>query len=78
MELSDPMFLRQGELSQGAAMPYYRAYILNAEDHFVSHEELVCDCDSQAVEQAKRLVDGHDVELWNGERLIIRLEHNKK
>jgi hypothetical protein len=35
---------------------------------------MVCDADAQAIEKAKRLVDGHAVELWCGERLVVRLE----
>jgi hypothetical protein len=32
--------------------------------------ELVCSNKESAKEQAEQLVDGHDVELWEGERLI--------
>jgi hypothetical protein len=31
--------------------------------------------DTEARERANRLVDGHDVELWNGARLVARLKH---
>jgi hypothetical protein len=41
--------------------------------HFVGFEALVCADDVEAIGKAKRLVDGHDVELWSGERFIIRL-----
>jgi hypothetical protein len=29
---------------------------------------------AEATEKAKRLVDGHAVELWSGERLVVRIE----
>jgi hypothetical protein len=37
-----------------------------------------CDNDADAVEWAKQLVDGHDLELWSGTRLIIRLDRKPK
>jgi hypothetical protein len=32
--------------------------------------------DSEAVIWARQLVDGHDVELWSGDRFIIKLERH--
>jgi hypothetical protein len=53
----------------------YRAYTVGRDGHFNGFEPLVCADDAVAIEKAKRLVDGHDVELWSGERLVIRLKH---
>jgi hypothetical protein len=39
---------------------------------------LNCADDAEAIAKAKPLVDGHDVELWSGERLVTRLEANTK
>jgi hypothetical protein len=39
---------------------------------------MVCADDAEAMEQARRLVDGHDVELWQHERKIARFEHKPK
>ena len=52
-------------------MPEYRAFIVGPDGHFSGFEEMVCDDDSKAIERAERLVDGHDVELWNGARLKL-------
>jgi hypothetical protein len=52
----------------------YRAYLVGIDGHFVSYEPLVCDSDDEAIAKAKRLVDGHDVELWSGPRLVVRLK----
>ena len=52
----------------------YRAYMLDEDDHIIRFEPLVCASDDEAVASAKRLVDGHDVELWAGARLVARLE----
>ena len=56
-------------------MPEYRAYKVGLDGHFFGFEPLVCANDAEATEKAKRLVDGHDVELWSGERFIVRLDH---
>jgi hypothetical protein len=57
-----------------AAMAEYRAYIVGDDGHFISFEGFICVDDSEAIDKAKRLVDGHDVELWSGARLVIRLQ----
>jgi hypothetical protein len=51
----------------------YRVYRVGADGHFVGYEPLICRDDAEAIEKAKRLVDGHDVELWSGPRLVIRI-----
>jgi len=56
-------------------MPEYRAYIVGHDGHFIGYEPLVCPDDSDAIEKAKLLVNGHDVELWTGPRLVAKLEH---
>jgi hypothetical protein len=56
-------------------MVEYRAYIVGDDGHFVGFEGFVCVDDPEAIDKAKRLVNGHDVELWNGARLVIRLQH---
>jgi hypothetical protein len=54
-------------------MAEYRAYTVGIDGHFVGYQPLVCADDAEAITKAKRLVDGHDIELWNGARLVIRL-----
>jgi hypothetical protein len=39
---------------------------------------LVCADDAEAIDQAKRLVNGSDIELWTGDRLVARLEAKTK
>lgn len=51
----------------------YRAYVVGDDDHFVGCEPMICHDDEEAISKARGLVDGHDVELWNGDRLVIRL-----
>lgn len=53
-------------------MPEYRAYILDREGHIIRPVELFCENDDAAKEDARKLVDGHDVELWQLDRKIAR------
>jgi len=48
---------------------------IGLDGHFVGFEPLVCANDTEATEKAQRLVDDHDIELWSGERFVIRLAH---
>jgi hypothetical protein len=54
-------------------MAEYRAYFVGRDGYFVDCEQLVCADDVEAIEKAKRLVEADDIELWCGERLVIRL-----
>jgi hypothetical protein len=55
----------------------YRAYVVGIDGHFVSFEGFTSWSDDEAIAKAKRLVDGHDIELWSGERFILRIDHKK-
>jgi hypothetical protein len=56
----------------------YRAYVVGEDDHFVGFEPMICSDDTEAITKARRLLDGHDVELWSGDRLVTRLSHVNK
>ncbi len=56
-------------------MADYRAYILGADGRIMKPIDLECDNDEVAKEAAERLVDGHDVELWQGRRKIGTFAH---
>jgi hypothetical protein len=56
-------------------MADYRAYIIGDDGHFIGAETLgTAADDAAAIEAAKRLVDEHDVELWDRDRLVVRLK----
>jgi len=59
-------------------MPEYRVYIVGSDCHFYDSVPLECDDDYEAMEKAKQLVDGHDVELWQRARKIARFDHKPK
>jgi hypothetical protein len=54
-------------------MPYYRAYIIGRDGQFIEAVSLDCADDPGAVESAKQLVNGHDIEVWQQDRLVTRL-----
>lgn len=56
-------------------MAEYRAYIIGADGHFLRAVQLVCPDDDTARKYAKQLVDGHDVELWDGARKVDEFKH---
>lgn len=56
-------------------MSEYRAYILDRDRHIKGCEPLTCADDDAAIVAAKRLVNVHDVELWQAARKVIVLAH---
>jgi hypothetical protein len=54
-------------------MPYYRAYIIGQDGQFIEAINLDCADDAAAVESAKQIVNGHDVEVWQQDRMVTRL-----
>ena len=64
----------------GAAVPYpvvggpqmaeYRAFILDEDGHIDRSVEFLCPDDEAAKKYVRQFVDGHDVELWQGNRQI--------
>jgi hypothetical protein len=55
-------------------MPTYRLYTLTSECHIAGPPNIVdCYDDQAAVVRAKQALDGHSIEIWNGSRLVGRL-----
>jgi hypothetical protein len=54
-------------------MPEYRAYQVGLDGHFVGFDPIIGVNDADATEKAQHLVDGRDVELWSGPRMVVRL-----
>jgi hypothetical protein len=55
----------------------YRAYIVGSDGHLSGFEPLVCTSDDEAIGAAKRLLNLGEVELWDGARLVARLNSNQ-
>jgi hypothetical protein len=55
-------------------MPWYRIYRIDDEDHAKGAAiPIESDTDQQAMEQARRYVEGLAIEVWDGPRLVGRL-----
>jgi hypothetical protein len=52
-------------------MPHYRVYVLDKHGQFMGGINLARTDDNAAKEHARRLADGHEVELW---RLVARFK----
>jgi hypothetical protein len=61
-----------------AKMTVYRAYIVGLHDRSIGVVQLDCINDESAIKSAGRLVDGHDVELWQMDRPVARFDAQSK
>lgn len=61
-------------------MEEYRAYFTEPDGHLIGFVGLYCLNDNVAIELAKRLVFGNDVELRSGDRVVAKLDssHSQK
>ena len=48
----------------------YRAYTIGRDGHIQARYDLTATDEPEARKQAEHLVDGHDVELWQGARKV--------
>jgi hypothetical protein len=58
---------------RGLRVAEYRAFSVGRDGLFFNCEPLICADDAEAIVLASRLVGIRDVELWSGDRLVIRL-----
>ena len=55
-------------------VPAYRLYKLRDADHIVGSSVMVeCHSDAEVIAKAKAMLDGLDIEIWDGPRLVVRL-----
>jgi hypothetical protein len=59
-------------------MPVYRAYIVGLHDRSIGVVQMDCINDDSAIKSAARLVDSHDVELWQMDRPVARFDARSK
>jgi hypothetical protein len=58
-------------------MTEYRVFMLDYDAHFSGPARIIhCADDAEAVEKTRQLMDGKDLELWDGGRLVARFPHN--
>jgi hypothetical protein len=58
-------------------VPDYRVYVVGDDGHFRDAVPLVCETDDEAIEKAKQLMDGHDLELWQLDRKVAEFKHSQ-
>jgi hypothetical protein len=58
----------------GPQMAEYRAFILDEDGHIDRSVEFLCPDDEAAKKYVRQFVDGHDVELWQGNRQIATFD----
>jgi len=59
-------------------VPSYRIYKL-ANDHIAAVPEIVeYDSDDEVARYAKSILDGLNIEVWDGPRVVIRLKSTEK
>jgi len=56
----------------------YRAYTVGTDGHITSSRAFRCADDGEAVTWAEQLQDGRAIEVWSGERFVIRLDNPLK
>jgi hypothetical protein len=62
-------------LWSASVVPVYRIYKLNAQGHVTGHALVLnCEKDADVVRKVESLIDGHDVEILEGARLVARLK----
>lgn len=59
-------------------MAGYRLYCLDGANKVASAEWIEADDDYAAIEIAKNMHDGHECEVWQGRRLIARLDLRRR
>jgi hypothetical protein len=52
----------------------FKAYMIGPDGHISRRIDLLCDSEDDARQRALQLVDGHAIELWQGDRRIAVLE----
>ena len=55
-------------------MPHYRLYFPDWEDRISKAMDLECSSDDEAIEKATNVRHRHVTELWQGIRLVKRIE----
>ena len=55
----------------------YRVYLIGEDGVIIRRVDLGCEDDETAKNRAELLVDGHDVELWDGARKIAEFKTSK-
>jgi hypothetical protein len=58
-------------------LSHYSVYFLDPDGQRIYTQSIEAPNDREAVKQARQLLDRQALELWDGERLIARLDHER-
>lgn len=58
-------------------MAEYQVYILTDGDHIKGRQDVSCEDDEAAKQQARQMVNGQAIELWQATRKIARFTPEK-
>jgi hypothetical protein len=67
----------QGVEAQSGANVDYRAFLIDAGGEVIGRHDLECDSDGDALDLAFLLVDRHDIEVWQSNRIVGKLNHRQ-
>ena len=56
-------------------MAHYRAYLLGKDHRILKAVDLDCANDTAAIASAEQFHDIHHVEIWQGKRLLGKVDH---
>jgi hypothetical protein len=48
----------------------YRAYVIDDDGYISGFDKMTCRDDAEALQRARHLMDGQDIEVWAGSRLV--------
>jgi hypothetical protein len=51
--------------------------VFDEHDHILKAHVVYAATDEEAIAKITAMVDGHDIEVWDGARLVARLPHSK-
>jgi hypothetical protein len=59
------------------SLPDYRVSFVDADGELIRSQTIDASDDREAVKKARRLLGRDDIELWDGKRLVARLDHDR-
>jgi hypothetical protein len=70
--------MQSASLVGGSVMPEYRVYTIgHVDEQFIAVRSIECPDDDAVIRQAQQMLDDHSLEVWELERFVIRLEHQR-
>jgi hypothetical protein len=54
-------------------MPEYRIYSIGLDGYATTANDFECACDQDAIKKTLQVAGGHDTELWERDRFIVRM-----